>query len=159
MNIYIINIRNVLVADFAEKKKATTSFPPLFTDTSTCNAVKKFPLYMNNVIVHSNDVYIYYGLFIPFGTGTLLTKVYPKYLSAIKATVIIDDDFKFCGYTDNSFHFCNTYYYMNIEKQISKFKSANCINVLLCQKYLGILGDLSPIKELLLFVFTLLCPS
>ncbi len=40
-----------------------------------------------------------------------------------------------------------TYYGMIIEKQIPKFGSANCINVLPCQKYSDVLSDLTPIEE------------
>lgn len=83
-NIYAINIKNVLVADFIEWKKAATLFPPLLPDISNHNAMKQFQSYINNMIIDTNDIYAYYSLFIPFGTDTLLTKVYLKFVLAIK---------------------------------------------------------------------------
>lgn len=69
-------MKNLLVMDFAEKKKVAALFPPFFIDMSTSNSVKWFQLYINNMIVNTNDVYTYCSLFILFETGTLLTKVY-----------------------------------------------------------------------------------
>lgn len=81
-----------------------------------------------------NDVYVCCSLFIPFRTGTLLTKLYPKFILAIKDTVIVGDNLDCFGHTYNNSHFCNTYYGMIVEKQISEFGSANCINILSYQK-------------------------
>ncbi len=147
MSLHVINAKNVLVADCAERKKVAVSFPPLLTDTSTRNVVKQFQSHINNVIADTNDVCTCCGLFIPFGTGTLLTKIHPEFVSAIEVAVIVDDDLDYCGRTDNSSHFCNTCYSIIIEKQISKFGSTNYINVLLCQKYPEVLNDLPLIKE------------
>lgn len=99
------------------------------------------------MIADINDVYAYCGLFILFGTGTLLTKVYAKFILAIKDAIIVDDDLDYCRRTGNNFHFCNTYYSMIVEKQILKFGFANCINILLCQEYPDVLSDLTFIKE------------
>ncbi len=146
-SIYAINARNVLVADFAKKKKIAASFPPLLTDTSTCNAMKQFQSHTNNVIADTNDVCTCCGLFIPFGTGTLMTKVHPEFILAIKVAVIVDNDFDYCGRIDNSSYFYNTCYGMIVEKQKPKFGSGNCINVLSYQKYPNVLSDLTPVKK------------
>lgn len=147
MSVYIIKVRNVLVGDFAKKKKAATLFLPLLTDTSIRNAVKQFQSHIKNVIADTNDVYACCSLFMSLETSTLLTKVYPEFVSAIEAAIIVNDNFNCCGRTDYSSHFCNTYYDMIIGEQIPKFRSANCINVLLCQKYPDILSDLTHVKE------------
>lgn len=39
-SVHAINTKNILVTDFIEKKKNAALFPPLVTDTSTCNIVK-----------------------------------------------------------------------------------------------------------------------
>lgn len=88
-SICAINARNVLVADFAQKKEAVASFPPLLTNISTRNTIKKFQSHINTVIADINDICACCGLCILFGTGTLLTIVYPKFVSAIKAAVIV----------------------------------------------------------------------
>lgn len=77
----------------------------------------------------------------------MLTKVHSEFVLAIKATVIFNDDLDYCGYTNNSSHFCNTCYGIIVEKQIPKFGFVNCINVLPCQKYPDVLSDLIPVKE------------
>lgn len=100
------------------------------------------------MIVDINDVCACYNLFILFETGILLTKVYPEFVLTIEVTVIVDDDLDCCRHIDNSFYFCNTYYGMIVEKQISKFGFANCINVLPYQKYIDALSNLTPIKEI-----------
>lgn len=137
----------MLVADFAQRKEATTSFPPLLTDTSTQNAITQFQSHIYIVIVDTNDVYAYCGLLIVFETGSLLTRVYPEFVSAIEASVIVKNDLDYCGYTDNGFQFCKSCYGMIIEKKIPKFGSANCINVSPCQKYSDILSDLTLVEK------------
>ena len=82
-----------------------------------------------------------------FGTSSLLTRVYSKFVSAIEADVIIKDGLNYCGCTDNSFQFCKSCYGIIIEKKILKFRSANYINISPYQKYLDILSNLTPIKE------------
>lgn len=84
------------------------------------------------MIANINDIYTYCRLFIPFKTDILLTKVYSEFVLTIKAAVIVDNDLDYCRYIDNSFYFYNTYYGIIVEKQISKFGSANYINVLPC---------------------------
>lgn len=133
--------------DFLEREKTVISFPPLLTDMSTCNAIKQFQLHINHVIAYINNVCAYCSLFIPFGTGTLLTKIHPEFVSTIKATIIINDHLDYCGYTDNSFYFYNFWYSMRVTKKILKCRSANCINVLACQKYSDVFNDLTPIKK------------
>lgn len=65
----------------------------------------------------------------------------------IEATIIVDDNLDCSRRTDNSSHFSNTCYGMIVKKQIPKFGSVNCINVLLCQKYLNIFSDLTLVEE------------
>lgn len=142
-----INARNMLVADFAQRKEAVASFPLLLTDTSTRNAITQFQSHINTVIADTNNVCACYGLLIVFGTGSLLTRLYPEFVSAIEAGVIVEDDLDCCGYTDNGFQFCKSCYGIIIEKKILKFGSANCINVSPCQKYPDILRDLPLVEE------------
>ncbi len=141
-------MKNVLITDFTERKKAAALFPFLLTNTSTHNVVKQFQSYINNVIADINDICACCGLFILFVTGTLLIKANPEFVLAIKAAVIVDDDLDNCGRTDNNSHFCNTCYGIIVEKQIPKFGSANCINVLPYQKYPDVFSDLTFVKKL-----------
>lgn len=83
-SIYAINIRNILVADFAKRKKAIALFPLLLTDMSTYNVMKQFQSHINNMIKDTNNVYTCCSSFIPFGTDVLLTKVYLEFVLAIK---------------------------------------------------------------------------
>ena len=64
------------------------------------------------MIADTNNICAYYGLFIPFGTGTLLTKVHSEFVLAIETAIIVDDNLDYCKHTDNSSHFCNNYYAM-----------------------------------------------
>ena len=137
----------MLVTDFVQKKEATASFPPLLIDTSTQKAITQFQSHINIVIADINDICARCSLLIMFETGFLLTWVHPKFVSAIEAGVIVEDDLDYCEYTNNGFQFCKSCYDMIIKKKIPKFKSANCINVSPCQKYSDILSDLTPVKE------------
>lgn len=105
LSLYAINARNVLVADFIEKKKAAALFPPFFTLTITANTIKHFQLNINIVIGDTNDVCTYCGLFILFGTSIFLTRVYPEFVSVIKTALIVNDDLNCYGCTNNNFHF------------------------------------------------------
>lgn len=99
------------------------------------------------MIADTNNVYACYSLFIIFITSFLLTKIHSKFVSTIKAGIMVKNNLDYYRYTDNGFQFCKSYYSMIIKKKISKFGSANCINVLFCQKYLDILIDLMSIKK------------
>ena len=95
------------------------------------------------MIIDINDVCTCCSLFIPFGTSILLTKIHPKLVSAIKAAIIVDNDLDCYRHTDNSSYFCNTCYVIIFERQILKFGSTNCINILPFQKYPNVFSDLT----------------
>lgn len=99
------------------------------------------------MITEENDICAYCDLLIVFGMGFLLTKVYPEFISTIKTDVIVEDNLNYCGYIDNSFQFCKSYYGIIIEKKIRKFGSANCINISHYQKYSDISSDLTPVEK------------
>lgn len=99
------------------------------------------------MIVDTNNICTYCGVYIPFGAGTLLTRIHSKIVSAIKAAVIIKGDLDCYGHADNGSHFCKSGYGMIFEKKITKFGSANYINVSPCQKYPDILSYLTTVKE------------
>lgn len=42
LSVYAINARNILIADFAQRKEAAISFPLLLINTSIWNAIKQF---------------------------------------------------------------------------------------------------------------------
>lgn len=109
--------------------------------------MKQFWLYIDNVIVDTNDVCTCSSVFIPFRTSTLLIKEHSELVSVIKVSVIVDDDLDRYGHTNNNSHFCNFYYNMIIEKKIPKFGSSNCINNLPCEKYPDVSSDLTFVKE------------
>lgn len=78
----------------------------------------------------------------------MLPKVHPNFVLAIEAINILNNDIDYSKCIDNSSHYCKSCYDMIVEIKISKFGSANCINVLPYQKYPYILSDLIPIKEI-----------
>lgn len=57
--------------------------------------MKQIPLYINNIIINTNNIYIYYGLFILFRADILLLKVHLNFVSAIKATIIANNNLDF----------------------------------------------------------------
>ena len=110
----------MLVSDFAQRKKAAASFLQLFTNISICNAIKQFQSHINIVIVDTSDVFAYCGFFIPFGASILLTKLYPEFVSAIEAVVIVKDNFYCCENTNDGFHFYKSCYGMIVKAKILK---------------------------------------
>lgn len=96
--------------------------------------MKLFQSYINYVIVGINNVYAYYDLFILFRVNILLIKIYPDFVIAIKAVIIVNDNLDYCGRIDNSSHFYKFCYDIIVEKMIPKFESINYINILLCPK-------------------------
>lgn len=99
------------------------------------------------MIIGTNDICACYGLFILFEAGTLLPKVYPDMVLAIEDIIIADNNLDYYRRIDNGFHFYKSSYSITIEKKISKFRSANCINVLPYQKYPDILCNLTTIEK------------
>lgn len=150
LGVNAIDARNVLVADFAQRKETAVSFPLSLTDTSTPDAIRQFQSHIDNEIAGTNDVCICCGLFIPFGACTILTGVYPNFVSAIEAAIIVKDDLGCCARVDAGSYFCKSCYGMVVEKKIPKFGSANCINVSLCQKYPDVLNDLTAVEEVVI---------
>lgn len=104
-------------------------------------------MHINNVIANKNNVCTYCSLFIPFRASILLTKIYLKFVLAIKATVIVNYNLDYYRYIINNSYFCKYCCSIIIEKKISKFGFANCIYILFYQKYLDIFSDLTLIKE------------
>lgn len=66
---------------------------------------------------------------------------------AIKAVVIVNDDFNYCRHTKSDFYFCKYYYNMIVKKKISKFRFTNYINILPYQKYPNALSDFTLVKK------------
>lgn len=99
------------------------------------------------MIVDIRNICICYNLFIISGTGFLLIRIYPKFVSIIKASFIIENDFDYCRCINTSFQFCKSCYKIIIEKKISKFGSNNYINILICQKYFNILNNLVLVEK------------
>lgn len=139
--------KNMLVADFAQKKEAATSFSPLLIDTSTHDAIRQFQSHIDNVIASTNDICACCDLFILFGAYTMLTRIHPDFISTIKTAVIVQDHLDYFKHVDAGFHFRKSCYKMVIEKKITKFRSANCINVSRYQKYPNIFNDLTAVEE------------
>ena len=122
----------------------------LLIDTSTHNAIKQFQLYIDIVIANSDNVYTCYDLFILFKTDTILTKIYPDFISAIKTAIIDKDNLKYCRHINAGSHFCNSCFIIVVEKKIIKFGFANYINVFPCQKYSNIFNNLTAIEKLII---------
>lgn len=109
------------------------------------------------MIVDTNNVCTYCGLYILFEVKILLTRVHLELIFAIKAAIIIEDDFDYCGYINNGSHFCKSYYGIIIKKKILKFESANCINILAYQKYPNVFTNLILVKKI--FILALIQSS
>lgn len=83
------------------------------------------------MIMDTNNICAYYGLFILFEASTLLIKVYSNFILAIKATIIVNNNLDYFEHIINIFHFYKSDYSMIIKKKITKFRFANCLNILL----------------------------
>lgn len=79
------------------------------------------------MITNTNNVYIYFNIFILFEVDTLLTRVYLEFVSIIKVAIIVYNYFGYYKYIDNSSHFSKFYYNIIIEKKIPEFGFANYI--------------------------------
>lgn len=99
------------------------------------------------MIIDTNDVYIYCDLFIEFKASTKLSRVYQNFVSIIKTTIIVNNNFDYFKRIDNGSHFCKSWYSKIIEKKILIFGFVNYINILFCQNYPDILNDLTSIEE------------
>lgn len=104
-------------------------------------------MYINYIIVATNNILAYYNLFILLGASSLLTQVYPEFLSTIKIAIIAKNNLNCYGHTDNGSYFCKSCYSIIIKKKIPKFRSVNCINISFYQKYSDIFSDLTLIEK------------
>lgn len=102
------------------------------------------------MIIDRNIICICYNLCILFEASILLMKVYPKFLSVMKAAIIVKNNFDYYGNTNNNFYICKSCYSMIVERKISKFISINYINILFCQKYSDFFSNLTLIKKALI---------
>lgn len=62
--------------------------------------------------------------------------------------MILQNNLANCGQTDNKSSFCKSCYKMIVKKKISKFGSANCINIFSYQNYLNVFTDLISVKRI-----------
>ena len=99
------------------------------------------------MIADTSNVCACCGLFIPFEASTLLTRVHPEFVPAIKAIVIVKDNLDCYKRINNGSHLYKSYYCMIVEEKIPKFESVNCINILPCQKYPDVLSNLTFVEE------------
>lgn len=129
------------------KKKATILFPLLLINISIGDIIKQFELYINTVIINTNNIYIYFSLFILFKAGTILIKIYPNFIFVIKTTIIIKDNLDYYKRINIDSHFCKFYYTIVIEKKILKFRFTNYINIQPYLKYSNVFKDLITIKK------------
>lgn len=128
-------------------KKTAILFLLLLNNTSINNIIKHYQLHINNIIVDTNHIYIYCSLFILFKADTFLIKVYSQFVIVIKAIIIVNISLDYCNHANNSFYCYKFCYNLIVEKKISNFRSANYINILLCQKYSNIFNDQTFVKK------------
>lgn len=99
------------------------------------------------MIIDINNICTYYGLFIPFGAGIMMTKIYLDFISLIKVAVIIEDDFDSYGHIVADSHFCKFCYAIVVEKKFLKFRFRNCINISFYHNDPNIFNNLTAIKK------------
>lgn len=99
------------------------------------------------MIADTNNIYACCDLFILFGADIILTKIHFDFISAIEAAIIVKNNLDCCRYIDIGSYFCKFCYVIVIEKKISKFGSANCINVSSYQKYSNVFNNLIAIEK------------
>lgn len=146
-SIFIINMKNVFVTIFIKKKKAVALFLFLLTSILTSYNLKRFELHINNMIAKINDINICCFYLILSWTSILLTKIYPDFVLAIRVSVLANNDFNYCRFTNNFYYFCNSGDDMIIKPKIQKFKFANCINALLYCKIFHVFTDCTLSKK------------
>lgn len=84
------------------------------------------------MILEIKNIYTYYGFYILFGAYTLLTRIYLKFIFAMKALLIEKYNLDFCRYTNNRSYFGKFCYDINVERKISKFGAVNYIIISSC---------------------------
>lgn len=70
------------------------------------------------MITGTSNVYIWYDLFILFGTSVILTKKKLYFLSAIKTVIMVEDDLDYCKHIDAGSHLWKSCYKIVVEKKI-----------------------------------------
>lgn len=99
------------------------------------------------MIIDTNNICIYYSLFILFVVDIFLIEIYLKFVLAIKTIFIINNNLDYCKHINNSSYFCKSYYSIIDEKNILKFGFIHYINVLSYQKYFNIFNNLTFVKK------------
>ena len=69
------------------------------------------------IIADTNNIYACYSLFILFKTNTILTKIYPNFVFAIKIAIIVKDNLEYYGFINTGSHFYQFCYTIAIEKK------------------------------------------
>lgn len=84
-------------------------------------------MHINNVIANTNNVYVYYNLLIFFVADILLTKIYLKFLLAIKTAIIVNNNLDYYRYINNSSYFCKFCYDIIVKK---KYQNLDLLTIL-----------------------------
>lgn len=83
------------------------------------------------MIADRNNICICCNLFIIFVASSLLIKVYPDFVLTIKATMIINNYFDYCRYTNNGSHFCKKISTIILANQYTILGVVNGINTII----------------------------
>lgn len=128
--IITIDVKNVFIIDYTQRKKATKSFFLLFTNVSTRNTVKRYQLYKKTIVTKINNICIFYSWFFSLSFNIILSKKYLILRLTVNCDAIIEKNLDYYRNSDTNFYVCTSCYTIFIKKNILKFGSINYVNIL-----------------------------
>ena len=141
------NARDVLINDFNRRKAAASSFPPVLTDISTREAIRRFQTHVETVVADTTNVRASCGQFIHHTFIKMLHKTDPIFRRAVSSKTLVEANLDYCRLKDDKFYFCKACYGMILQSKIPKFGSVNAVSMSTCPSYPMILKDLTSVEE------------
>lgn len=141
------NARKILIQDFEDRKKAAASFPPPLSIGRVRKAIQQFQTHVDEVVASNQDVCASCGVFIPFGSKTVLQHTDSIFKSNVELELLAHTTLDCCGKKENAYVFCKKCMNMIKKARPTKFGFVNGINTTCCQHYPQVLKGLTAVEE------------
>ena len=139
--------REVLARDFQNQSGAADTFPPVLTDRTTRQAIKRFQARIAGVKSDKIHVCASCGLFIPLKSVKSVSQSDSLFQNCIDCGILAQRHLDCCACHEDAYFFCVTCFNCISKLKPPKFGAANSVNTTFCQSFPEELKDLTLAEE------------
>ena len=145
-----VNVKFLFINDFLLKRRITLNFSFSLNDLNIRNAVDRYQIYIQNVIIDINFVCVFCDLFINNQQSHQLSMIDEIYQNCVRLNLFDEIELNCCETTTSIYSFCTLCFDNFSKSRISKFESINQMNSIVCQNFSDALKNLTLIEEIVI---------